>query len=191
LETEPTFRTRAGLDEKSCEMVASVSLMLGKTLAGLRVWDVMRTLDYIRTRAEAMTEKIACVGLSGGGSTTLYATALDERIRLAVIAGAFCTYRASIMSIVHCPDNYVPGILRYGELADVAGLIAPRPLLIEHGTQDPIFPIAGVRQAYRDLKRVYSLLECADHLENDYFPGGHQFGGRKTFQWLDQWFAQD
>lgn len=190
MEIEPAFRVGAGVNAKSCEMVASVSLILGRSLAGLRVWDVMRTVDYIRSRAEPMTDKLACVGLSGGGSTTLYSAALDERISLAVIAGALCTYRVSILSIVHCPDNYVPGILRYGEIADVAGLIAPRPLLVEHGIQDPIFPIAGVRQAFRELKRVYALLDCADHLDHDYFPGGHQFGGRKTFAWLAHWFAQ-
>ncbi len=190
LERAPAFRVGVGARAKSCEMVNSVGLLFGKALAGLRVWDVMRTIDYIRTRAEPLTEKIACLGLSGGGSVTLYTAALDERIRLAVVAGAFCTYRASIMSIVHCPDNYVPGILRYAELADVAGLIAPRPLLIEHGTQDPIFPIAGVRQAYRELQRVYALVGRAEDLAKDFFPGGHRFGGRKTFAWLDRAFAR-
>jgi dienelactone hydrolase len=189
-EQEPTYSTRSGLDEKSCEMVSAVSLLFGKTLIGLRVWDLMRTIDYIRSRSEPLVDKVGCVGLSGGGSTTLYAAALDERIRLAVIAGALCTYRASIMSIVHCPDNYVPGILRYGEISDVAGLIAPRPLLIESGLADDIFPIAGVRQAYRELKRVYALLRAADHLDRDFYPGGHKFGGRKTYNWLTRWFAQ-
>jgi fermentation-respiration switch protein FrsA (DUF1100 family) len=91
------------------------------------------------------------------------------------------------MAIEHCADNYVPGLARYAEAHDVAGLIAPRPLLIEHGTDDPIFPIEGVRQAYHHLARVYSLLGCPAHLELDEFDGGHRFGGARAFSWLDQW----
>ena len=47
------------------------------------------------------------------------------------------------MSIAHCIDNYVPGILNWAEMYDVAGLIAPRPLFSEAGEQDTIFPIAA------------------------------------------------
>ncbi|MEW5718663.1 MAG: alpha/beta hydrolase family protein [Chloroflexota bacterium] len=187
VEPNRAYRTQSGVWKKSCGMTAHISLLLGKTLAGLRVWDVMRTIDYLRARPEPIAEKIGCLGLSGGGVITLYASALDERIGAAVIDGAFCTYRASIMSIEHCPDNYVPGILRSAEVSDVAGLIAPRPVLIEHGIKDPIFPIAGVRQAVAELARVYAVLNCPGNLDADYFPGGHRFGGRKAFAWLARW----
>ena len=190
VESNRAYRTRSGVWKKSCEMTAQVSLLCGKTLAGLRVWDVMRTIDYIRARSEPIAPQIGCLGLSGGGVTTLYASALDERIGATVVDGAFCTYRASIMSIEHCPDNYIPGILRYAEVSDIAGLIAPRPVLIEHGTKDPIFPIEGVKQAYAELARVYAVLDCPDHLDADYFPGGHRFGGRKAFAWLDRWLEK-
>jgi dienelactone hydrolase len=189
MEPDPAFRNGTGLWAKSCQMVSLVGLLLGKPLAGLRVWDVMRTIDYVRSRPEPMIEGVGCLGLSGGGVVTLYAAALDDRLSALVISGAFCTYRASIMAVEHCPDNHVPGILRYGETSDIAGLIAPRPLLIEHGTKDDIFPIEGVRQACRDLARVYALLGQPERLETDFFDGGHQFGGHKAFSWLDQWLT--
>ena len=189
IEPAPAFRTGLGAWEKSCQMAALVSLLLGKSLAGLRALDVMRTVDYIRTRPEPMIEGIGCLGLSGGGVVTLYTAALDDRLSAVVIGSAFCTYRASIMAIEHCPDNYIPGLLRYAEMSDVAGLIAPRPLLIQHGTEDPIFPIEGVRQAYDDLSQVYTLLEHADHLDADFFPGGHRFGGHQAFSFLERWLA--
>jgi predicted esterase len=94
------------------------------------------------------------------------------------------------MAMDHCADNYVPGILRYAEAPDIAGLIAPRPLLIEHGIEDPIFPIQATRQAYQDLTRVYALLNCADHLEADYHAGAHRFGGGQAFTFLDRWLAE-
>ena len=188
---EPTsaFRVGAGVWEKSCPMAALVGILLGRSLAGLRAWDVMRTVDYLRTRPEPMIDQIGLLGFSGGGAVALYSAVLDERLSAVVIGSAFCTYRASIMAIEHCPDNYVPGLLRHAEMSDIAGLIAPRPLLIEHGTQDEIFPIAGVRQAYHDLSQVYALLGCPERLDADFFPGGHRFGGRKAFSVLERWLA--
>ncbi len=186
---QPAFRSGDGPWVKSCDMVTSVGLLLGRTTLGLRLWDVMRTIDYIRTRPEARTDGLGCLGLSGGGTTTLYASALDERITCVVISGYLCTFRASIMSIVHCPDNYIPGILRYAEMADICALIAPRPLLIEHGEQDNIFPIEGTRQAYEQVARIYAFLGHSDRLDADFFPAGHRFSGRKAFAWLDRWLA--
>ncbi len=187
IEARPAFRTGAGAGEKSCQMSALVGALLGKALAGLRAWDVMRTVDYIQSRPEPRQPGIGCLGLSGGGVVALYAAALDDRLSAVVIDGALCTFRASIMALEHCADNYVPGLARYAETYDVAGLIAPRPLLIEHGTEDPIFPIAGVRQAQQQLARVYALLGCPERLALDEFTGGHRFGGRRAFAWLDQW----
>src|SRR5258708_21623595 len=116
-------------------------LLRGQTLLGLRVWDVMRLIDYIRTRPEKMTESLGCVGLSGGGMVTLFTTALDLRISAAVVSGYFNTFKDSIMSIDHCVCNYVPGIVQYAEMSDIAGLVAPRPLLVESADKDNIFPM--------------------------------------------------
>jgi len=190
-EASPAFRTGEDLWEKSCQITSLVGLLLGKSLAGLRVWDVMRTVDYVRSRPEPMLESIGCLGFSGGGIVALYAAALEDRISAVVVGGAFCTFRASIMAKDHCADNYVPGLLRYAEVPDIAGLIAPRPLLIEHGVEDPNFPIQATRLAYQDLARVYTLLDRADHLEADYHAGAHRFGGGQAFAFLDRWLADN
>ena len=65
----------------------------------------------------------------------MFSAALEPRIRAAFISGYLNTFRDSIMSLSHCIDNYVPGILNWAEMYDVAGLIAPRPLFAESGDQ--------------------------------------------------------
>jgi len=70
----------------------------------------------------------------------MYAAAVEERIKVAVISGYLNTFKDSIMAMKHCECNYLPGILKYGEMYDICSLIAPRPLLIESGKNDPIFP---------------------------------------------------
>ncbi len=171
----------------SCRTLGLNALLCGQTLLGLRVWDVMRLIDYICSRPEPMIGGLGCVGLSGGATVTLFTTALDKRITCAVVSGYFNTFRDSIMSIDHCVCNYVPGIVQYAEMADVAGLIAPRPLLVESGVHDPIYPAAGTRQALGDLRRVYQCFGVDDHLDADFFDGGHQWSGRRAYDWLHTW----
>lgn len=168
----------------SCHEASMAALLCGKTLLGLRVWDVIRLVDYIQARPEAMQPDLGCVGLSGGGTVTLFATALEPRLSYAVVSGYFNTFRDSIMSIRHCVCNYVPGILQYAEMADIAGLIAPRPLLVESGRQDPIFPSEATASAFANLKEIYRVFEAEQHLKAVYFEGGHAWYGAETYDWL-------
>ena len=68
---------------KRCEPAAGGALLVGQTMIGWRVWDVMRTIDYIATRPELDASRVGCMGISGGGTVTLFATALEPRIRVA------------------------------------------------------------------------------------------------------------
>ncbi|HVO44266.1 MAG TPA: hypothetical protein VMT34_16680, partial [Aggregatilineales bacterium] len=97
------------------------------------------------------------------------------------------SFRDSIMSIDHCACNYVPGILQYAEMADIAGLIAPRPLLVESGGHDPIFPTAATRRALDQLRPIYRCFGAEDRLDADFFEGAHQWSGRKAYDWLKRW----
>ncbi len=175
--------------KSSCRSINLLYMMIGKTANGLRVWDVMRTIDYIRSRPEPMTTSLACMGLSGGGMTSLYASAVDERITASVINGYFNTYRSSILSVFHCECNYIPGLLKYAEMPDIAALIAPRPLLIVSGTKDDLFPINEVLEGYQHLERVYNLLDVPERLDKDIYDGGHRFSDNKIYNFLDRWIS--
>jgi len=52
----------------------------GLTLEGLQIWDNMRAVDYLLTRADVDPERIGITGASGGGNQTMYTAALDTRI---------------------------------------------------------------------------------------------------------------
>ena len=67
---------------------------------------------------------------------------------------------------------------------DIAGLIAPRYLLVESGTKDNIFPINATKFAVSRVKRVYELLGCPERFETDLFEGRHEISGRKAFDFL-------
>ncbi len=184
---DPEYREGDDPWISSCYQVAVNALLLGKTLLGMRVYDVTRLIDYIFTRPEPISQTLGCVGLSGGGMATLFVTALDERITCAVVSGYFNTFRDSIMAIRHCLCNFVPGLAQAAEIVDIAGLVAPRPLLIESGTRDPIFPLAATRRAFGELMGIYTIFGAIDRLDSDIFEGEHQWSGAKAYHWLARW----
>ena len=175
---------RQGLARKGCEPAAGGALLLGETMVGWRVWDVMRTLDYIATRGELDASRVGCVGISGGGTATLFAAALEPRIRAAMVSGYLNTFRDSVGSLAHCVDNYVPGILNWGEMYDVAGLIAPRPLFVESGEKDNIFPIAASVESFKQVREIYGVFQATDRVEQEVFPGEHSFWGKRGIPFL-------
>src|SRR5947208_3263606 len=135
------INARQGLSRKACEPAAGGALLLGETMIGWRVWDVLRTLDYIATRPELDSSRVGCMGISGGGTVTLFSAALEPRIRAAMVSGYLNTFRDSVGSLAHCIDNYVPGILNWAEMHDIAGLVAPRRLFVERSKKDELFPL--------------------------------------------------
>jgi len=172
--------------ESSCTRLATSLLMMGKTLGGYRVYETIRAIDYLMTRDDADPGRIGCTGISGGGLVSAFTSALDERIGAAVVSGYTNTFEDSIMSIRHCIDNYIPGILELAEMPDLIGLIAPRPLLIEAGRNDRIFPVKGVEKAYAKLVRIYEAVNAKANLDLDLFEGGHEIGGAKQFDWFSR-----
>jgi dienelactone hydrolase len=178
------LNARQGLSRKGCEPAAGGALLLGETMIAWRVWDVMRTIDYIATRPELDATRAGCMGISGGGTATLFSAALEPRIRAAMVSGYLNTFRDSIGSLAHCIDNYVPGILNWAEMHDVAGLIAPRALFVESGEKDNIFPIAASRESVTHVREIYNVFQAADRIEHEVFPGEHSFWGKRGIPFI-------
>lgn len=161
-------------------------MMLGGSYVGLRVFDGMRVLDYLETLDFVDAKRTGARSISGGGMHTFFSAALDTRIRACVISGYFCEWQKSILAMFHCTCNYVPGLLNLGRLSDLAGLIAPRPCLVENGDHDPIFSIGDVNATVERAKKAWGIFGAADKLATDYFEGRHQISGLKAYQFLEK-----
>ena len=173
--------------DNSCYNISTNLLMMGRTMAGSRIYDAICAIDYLESREEVDIKRIGCMGISGGGLVSGFTGAIDDRIKATVVSGYTNTFKDSIMSIFHCVDNFIPGILKHAELPDILGLIAPKPLLIESGTDDPIFPIEVTRESYEQIGKVYRLLESEDKLDHDFFKGVHEISGAKSYDFFKKW----
>jgi hypothetical protein len=175
---------QSGGGSSSCVRDSMAALMLGETMTGWRVWDAMRALDYLGTRPEVDPKRLATMGISGGGLTSLFTACLDQRVKAAVVSGYLNTWAGSILSVDHCVDNYAPGLLKLCEMPDFAGLCAPRALFAESGSRDPIFPLPHFKSAVERVEDIYSSFGAAGQFEHEVFDGDHQFHGRGAFAFL-------
>ena len=151
------------------------ALMMGRTLLGERVYDVDRAIDYLATRDDVDMHRIGIMGHSGGGTTGIYAAAVLPRLSFAMPSCSFCTFRDAKMAVYHCSCGYLPGILKYAEMADVLGLFAPHPIVIVTGRDDDIIPLVGVRKAFRRLKNIYRAAGADHHCHLVIGKEGHRF----------------
>ena len=138
----------------------------------------------LETLPELDTYRLGAMGISGGGMHTFFSTCLDERIKACVISGYYSTFKDSILAMHHCACNFVPGLAQFGEMYDLVALIAPRPLLVEAATFDPIFPIDAVRRSVAISREVYDLFNASANLVTDFFEGRHQISGRIAYDFL-------
>ncbi len=158
-----------------CHDATMQALLLGRTLIGERVYDVDRGIDYLAARGDADLNRIGIMGNSGGGTISVFAAALLPRLAVAMPSCFFCTFRDSLMAIYHCADNYIPGLLKYAEMADVMGLFAPKPVVIVAGREDTIFPIGATRRAFERLRRIYRACGAERCCRLVVGRGGHRF----------------
>jgi len=161
----------------------------GWTLAGQRTWDAMRALDYVLTRADADGGRVACMGHSMGGETATVFSALDDRVKVAVISGSLCRFEQLEKSPGcrrnNCNLGYLPGMRETFEPSDVAGLIAPRPVMIQSGSKDPC-TVDTASAAYAELAVVYNALAVADRLTHHTFDGGHTSVPAPAREWIER-----
>ncbi|WP_165452403.1 alpha/beta hydrolase family protein [Paenibacillus thalictri] len=173
---------------KSCDDLQRISLLMGRSLIGERVHDVSRLMDYAESRPELDMSKVMITGSSSGGAVCVFAAALDERIGLAAPGCYFCTFEHSIVSVHHCICNAVPGLMQYAEMYDVAGLIAPRPVLMINGEADPLFPIEGTQLSFRHVQAIYEQFGAADRCELFVGNGGHRYFINRVWDFVkEQW----
>ncbi len=169
-ELAQTFRS-----DRLCQEAAMHALLLGRTLIGERVYDVDRALDYLETRTDVKRETLGVMGNSGGGTVSMFAAALLPRLRYAMPSCYFCTFVDSIMALHHCECNYVPGLLKFAEMADILGLFAPRPVVVVAGENDGIFPIKAVRKEFKRLKKIYKAAGAPENCRLVVGESGHRF----------------
>ena len=190
LEEIAAFHRRS---QQSEQLVARSLLTAGITWPGVILWDDVRTLDYLASRADVDARRLACVGLSVGGYRSFLLAALDQRIRVAVDVCWMTSYASQISRhIVNTVGLtfHIPGLYRYLDLPDLAALIAPRPVLAINGSRDRLFAPAGVEAAFEKIEQCYQKAGARDRQRCRLYDAPHQFNAEmqaEAWEWIRRW----
>ena len=169
------------------------ALLVGTSAATYRIWDGIRSLDYLAGRPEVDPKRLGCTGNSGGGTLTAYLMALDERI-WAAAPSCYITSLERLFATIGPQDaeQNITGQVAFGlEHADYVTLRAPRPTLICIGTQD-YFDWQGAWTTFREAKKVYGILGHGERV--DLFEYGDKHGFWKprreaAMRWMRRWLV--
>jgi len=171
-------------------------LSRGYTSAGVEAWNCIRALDYLQSRKEVDPERIGVTGRSGGGAYSWWIGALDERIKVAVpVAGITDLTNHVVDGTVdgHCDCMFMVNTYRW-DYAQVAALLAPRPLLLTNTDKDPIFPLDGVVRIHDQVRRIYRLYGADDKFGLQISEGPHfdtQEQQVAAFRWFNRFLKKE
>ncbi|HET8550069.1 MAG TPA: acetylxylan esterase, partial [Bryobacteraceae bacterium] len=151
----------------------------GYTPAGPEVWNAMRAIDYLESRPEVDKDRIGMTGRSGGAAMSWFTAAVDPRVKVVVPVMGISTYAANLRENtqrLHC-DCMFPINSHAHDMLHQGALIAPRPLLMAHGSRDRLFPVAGYEEFEQRVGALYrsygatgafgNIVVDTDHKDSD------------------------
>ena len=149
----------------------------GYQLMQLNISDGQRCLDYLQSLPEVDERRLGCMGCSFGGTMTTYISALDQRVKAAVIVCYLSTLTDALNDRGRgntCGSQFMFGLRKAGDIADVAGLIAPRACMVQIGSDDMCFIESDALAAFRQLENIYTASGQRERLVLDHFQGEHE-----------------
>lgn len=161
----------------------------GYQLLRLNISDGQRCLDYLQSRPEVDRNRLGCMGCSFGGTMTTYISALDHRVKAAVIVCYLSTLTDALNDRGRgntCGSQFMFGLRKAGDIADVAGLIAPRACMAQIGSDDMCFIEADALQAFKQVEKIYAASGRSDRLVLDHFQGEHEINLETGIEFLQE-----
>ena len=147
---------------------AKAACWQGFTLLGEMLIDLLAAFEALALDPLVRNNRIASFGMSMGGTLAYWLAALEPRI---AAAAHYCVFAGIEPLIVdgahgrHSSYMTVPGLLRYGDMGDVAALVAPRPQLVCVGETDPLTPAQALIPALDSLRAEYSSAGADEKLQ--------------------------
>ncbi len=175
--------------------LATALLLEGKTLIGVMTWEHSRAIDILQSMDFVDSKRIGCVGMSMGGQQSFFLSMMDERIGCGVEACGISSYKVwAEEQTINALVAYIPHILRYTDTPEMGSLIAPRPFMCLDAEGDVFFPLKGIREIGKQMKKTYKLYKADERFRQHIHKGGHKFT-KKHIQyaigWLERWLVKN
>lgn len=187
-------RSRPGFARDHQQALAANLLNLGQSWAALIASEDLRALRWLSAQPEIDAQRVAALGFSMGGFRAWQLAALSQQLAACMASHWMCTREGLMRPGGHTLQGQSafamlhPGLAAELDHPDVAALVAPRPLLMHAGADDPLFPPDAVNSALERLRAVWAAHGATAQLDTRLWPGGHVFGQAQqqaALDWLD------
>ena len=174
------------------DMIAGNMMMYGIDLCAWMTYDDIAATDYLASIPEVDSRRIGCTGWSMGAYRAWMLSALSDRIK----AGAAVCWMVTTdeqMSFKYARTenggfaNCFPGLRRWLDYPHVASIACPKPMLFINGSQDKLFPVAGVEKAFRIMHDTWDNQGYGDRLITELWEMPHSCG-KKSQQYVLDFF---
>ena len=176
-EVKPNHRAQPG-GRDWCNLYYLHATMLGMTSLSINIAHGMAATDFAVSLPQVDGSRLGVMGLSGGGTMTLWMALCDDRFKAAeIMCYSDLWAHFGFRDINYCGMQVAPGLFKMVDLPDLQGLLAPKPLLIDIGAYDTCFKVDTAMACYRRVEKIYRAAVVEDKLVLDLHPGEHVWGG--------------
>lgn len=149
--------------------MAYMAWFMDRSLLGMRVVDVMRSVDYVTSRKDADVEHLHTIGKGMGALWSLYAAALDPRIKGLIAVNGLLSYRTLTESdrYLYGADVFVRNVLLHFDLPQVVAAVADRPLTMidPRGAMKQAVTQSVAEEAYKPALDAYQAAGHGDRFQ--------------------------
>jgi len=170
------------INTREHNMLGKQMWLTGEFFGTWRAHDALCGLDYLLSRPEVDTTRVAITGNSGGGTMTTFVQALDPRFTMAAPSCYVTSWQRNIENELPADVEQIPpGILAAGcEMGDFILAYAPRPVLLL-GQKNDFFDARGLKETYESCRKVYQLLGAEENLQFFIGPVNHGYSVENRF----------
>ena len=185
---------KEGVDRNKYDLIAGNMMMLGRDLSAFMTYDDISSTEFLASLPMVDAKRIGCVGCSMGAYRSWMLSALSDRIKAGASICWMITTDAQLTRRFGRKENggfanCIPGLRQYLDYPHIASLACPKPMLFINGTNDKLFPVSGVKDAFAEMHKVWKSQGADNLLDTELWEIPHSCGLKaqeKMLEFLDK-----
>jgi len=163
----------------------------GRSIMGIYIDQVMAEVSFLHSLETVDTEKIGLAGVSFGGAVSFYTSAIDERISASFVSGFLTTFETTYFHYFHSVEMIIPGIYKWADIPDIAGLIAPRQVMFDNGETNNSLAMTGETAEIlieQKIRPIFKEFNAEDKIKLNKTKLGHALDREAALSFFKQAF---